>query len=58
MTLTRSGGHWVRGFFVAAAAIAPLLSGCGAAPQPPKEVVVYTALDEEFSRPIFDAFTR
>ncbi len=30
--------------------------GCG---EPaPKEVVVYTALDEDFSRPIFEAFTR
>lgn len=30
--------------------------GCG--PSEPPEVTVYTALDEEFSRPIFDAFTR
>jgi len=32
-----------------------LLSGCWFASGP--EVVVYTALDEEFSQPIFDAFT-
>ncbi len=31
--------------------------GCGV-PEVPKEVIVYTALDEEFSKPIFDAFTR
>lgn len=33
------------------------LGGCGG-PVVPKEVIVYTALDEEFSKPIFDAFTR
>lgn len=33
------------------------LSGCGGV-DVPKEVIVYTALDEEFSRPIFAAFTR
>lgn len=32
--------------------------GIGCAPEVPKQVVVYTALDEEFSKPIFDAFTR
>lgn len=32
-----------------------LLLGCGSEPQ---QVVVYTALDEEFSRPLFDSFTR
>lgn len=36
--------------------VAVLVAGC--APEVPKQVVVYTALDEEFSRPIFDAFTR
>lgn len=35
---------------------ATLLIGCGEAP--PREVTVYTALDEDFSRPLFDAFTR
>lgn len=35
-----------------------LLAGCGGMPEVPKEVVVYTALDEEFSKPIFAAFTR
>lgn len=41
------------------AALASLaqLSGCGGV-EVPKEVIVYTALDEEFSKPIFDAFTR
>ncbi len=34
----------------------PLLSGCWAAPE--AEVVVYTALDREFSAPIFDDFTQ
>lgn len=33
-----------------------LATGCDSSK--PAEVVVYTALDEEFSRPIFDAFTR
>jgi len=32
------------------------LTGC--TEQQPREVIVYTALDEEFSRPLFDAFTR
>lgn len=32
------------------------IAGC--APTSPQEVVVYTALDEEFSRPIFEQFTR
>ena len=30
--------------------------GCGE--KKPREVIVYTALDEDFSRPLFDAFTR
>lgn len=38
-------------------ATAALAIGCGM-PETPKQVVVYTALDEDFSRPIFDAFTR
>lgn len=33
------------------------LAGCNV-PEVPKEVVVYTALDEDFSKPIFAAFTR
>lgn len=40
-----------------ALAAAVIFAGCNM-PSVPKEVVVYTALDEEFSRPIFDAFTR
>ncbi|TWT30326.1 putative binding protein component of ABC iron transporter precursor [Posidoniimonas corsicana] len=36
-----------------------LAVGCGSGSQPAnQEVVVYTALDQEFSKPIFDAFTR
>ncbi|MEQ8847124.1 extracellular solute-binding protein [Botrimarina sp.] len=42
---------------IAAAALVVVVVGCDV-PTVPKEVVVYTALDEEFSRPIFDAFTR
>src|SRR5687768_18498530 len=38
------------------AAIFALIGGC--APHAEQEVVVYTALDEEFSRPIFEEFTR
>lgn len=35
------------------------LVGCGKSEPPPKEeVVVYTALDQEFSQPIFESFTR
>ena len=33
-----------------------VMSGCGK--KEPPEVVVYTALDQEFSKPVFDAFTR
>lgn len=39
------------------ATVALGVTGCGGPPVP-KEVIVYTALDEEFSKPIFDAFTR
>ncbi|RIK82852.1 MAG: iron transporter [Planctomycetota bacterium] len=42
----------------AAAMAAALASAIGCAPRADEEVVVYTALDEEFSRPIFEAFTR
>lgn len=38
-------------------AVLTLAVGCSG-PVVPKEVIVYTALDEEFSKPIFDAFTR
>ncbi len=41
---------------VALLLLMPLLAGCGK--KQPSEVVVYTALDEEFSKPIFDDFTR
>lgn len=41
--------------FLLAIATLPF-AGCGESG--PKQVVVYTALDEEFSKPIFDAFTR
>ncbi|HEY4232689.1 MAG TPA: iron transporter, partial [Lacipirellulaceae bacterium] len=34
------------------------LAGCHSAPQAPQEVIVYTALDEEFSQPIFEEFTK
>src|SRR3970282_1962735 len=33
------------------------VSGCGGETKPP-EVVVYTALDQEFSAPIFEGFTQ
>jgi iron(III) transport system substrate-binding protein len=33
-------------------------SSSGCAPQSDREVIVYTSLDEEFSKPIFAAFTR
>jgi iron(III) transport system substrate-binding protein len=35
-----------------------LLLSVGCAPRAPQEVVVYAALDEEFSRPILEEFTR
>ncbi|MCC6493657.1 MAG: extracellular solute-binding protein [Pirellulales bacterium] len=48
--------HWpVTNLVVLAAALANF-TGC--APHSAEEVVVYTALDEEFSRPIFEEFTR
>lgn len=37
--------------------VAAVLSGCGA-PEVPKQVVVYTAVDEEVAKHIFGAFTR
>lgn len=41
------------------APLAAALVGCGGGGEPPKqEVVVYTALDQEFSKTLFDAFTR
>jgi iron(III) transport system substrate-binding protein len=41
-------------FVIAIAAVV----GCSGAPSKPQEVIVYTALDEGFSQPIFEAFTR
>jgi iron(III) transport system substrate-binding protein len=35
-----------------------LVAAIGCAPRSPQEVVVYTALDEQFSKPIFEEFTR
>jgi iron(III) transport system substrate-binding protein len=60
-TLDRHGGERIR--IVGSAALGVILLmiltlsffGCGSS-QPP-EVVVYTALDEEFSKPIFASFT-
>src|SRR6516165_10539569 len=43
---------------VASATACALLGGCHAASTAPKEVIVYTALDQEFSQPIFDEFTK
>lgn len=34
------------------------LLGCHSEPTQPKEVIVYTALDQEFSEPIFEEFTK
>ncbi len=45
----------IRHFLLLVLAIAV---GCGSTTPVPEEVVVYTALDEEFSKPIFAAFTR
>src|SRR3954467_12215145 len=42
--------------FMVCAAFAALLIGCRRESAP--EVVVYSALDQEFSQPIFEAFTR
>jgi iron(III) transport system substrate-binding protein len=46
--------------FLQRAVVALLLAGCGQRPQPAsyEQVVVYTALDQEFSQPIFDEFTQ
>lgn len=38
--------------------LAGVVAGGCFRPPPPQELVVYTALDQEFSKPIFDAFTR
>ena len=52
-------GIWARksGGLVFAIAMAAVV-GCSGAPSKPQEVIVYTALDEEFSQPIFEEFTR
>lgn len=44
--------------FVALAIFLAAISGCGETEKPRQEVVVYTALDQEYSEPIFKAFTR
>ena len=40
------------------ASLAVAFSSSGCAPQSAQEVIVYTSLDEEFSRPILEEFTR
>jgi iron(III) transport system substrate-binding protein len=50
---------WARtrsGLLVATALTA--VAGCHSEPARPQEVIVYTALDEEFSQPIFEDFTK
>src|SRR3990172_2585467 len=42
-------------FFLISSLGVASLAGCGRGPQ---DVVVYTALDQDFSAPIFDEFTR
>ncbi|MEM8866586.1 MAG: hypothetical protein AAGF31_13675, partial [Planctomycetota bacterium] len=54
--LGESWRPWRLGGLFCLAVATVIVAGCG---EPaPQEVVVYTALDEEFSKPIFDAFTR
>jgi len=48
--------RWLCGVFFVIVSI--LLIGCHSEPARPTEVIVYTALDEEFSQPIFEEFTR
>lgn len=48
--MMRRGGHWL-------IALISLSFVGGCAPHAEHEVIVYTALDEEFSRPIFERFT-
>jgi iron(III) transport system substrate-binding protein len=48
-----AAGGWPVGWLIAMG-----LSMAGCAPHQVEEVVVYTALDEEFSRPILDQFTQ
>jgi iron(III) transport system substrate-binding protein len=49
----------VRPRLVSLAILTIALAGChSAAPKKPQEVIVYTALDQEFSQPIFDEFTK
>jgi iron(III) transport system substrate-binding protein len=52
-----AGSPWRVVFSGWALAIAFSVAGCGGETAPP-EVVVYTALDQEFSQTIFDDFTR
>jgi iron(III) transport system substrate-binding protein len=49
-------GKRMAGACLAAVAAGVALAGC--APHAQREVIVYTALDEEFARPIFQEFTR
>ncbi len=53
-TVSDSLGHW--GLVIGHCLL--LLPGCNSAPTEPPRVVVYAALDQEFSEPIFAAFTR
>lgn len=45
-----------RGFLWAAVLLGPILTGCGE--DQPAEVTVYVAQDEEYAKPLFDAFSR
>jgi iron(III) transport system substrate-binding protein len=57
LNLRHSGtARWLSGVFLVISSI--VLVGCHAEPAKPKEVIVYTALDEEFSQSIFEEFTR
>ncbi|MCA9240886.1 MAG: extracellular solute-binding protein [Planctomycetales bacterium] len=48
----------IKRLVVVLVALSGAMAGGCFRPPPPREVVVYTALDQEFSKPIFDAFTR
>jgi iron(III) transport system substrate-binding protein len=51
------GVAWLlRGSLLASLLVA--MNGCHSEPPKPPEVIVYTALDQEFSQPIFEEFTR
>jgi iron(III) transport system substrate-binding protein len=59
--ILKSGRHQImrsHGIIALAAVMFAMVLGCHSAPPQQDEVIVYTALDQEFSQPIFDEFAK